>query len=103
LASILSTSFCAAAARRSSGSKIHVQRQHVPGLRVAALALGIGIVDPAKGRWAVVRAGHKAIARTNCFWNAARIFSNSRAYFSSSCVRAVACAICSISVASYAQ
>src|ERR1035437_11179448 len=43
------------------GQQVHVQRQNVAGLGVAALCFGVGIVDLAKGRGAVIRAGNKAV------------------------------------------
>ncbi len=57
----MAASFFAAAARRFSRQQVHVQSQHVAGLRVATMALGIGIIDYAEGRRSVVGAGDEAI------------------------------------------
>src|ERR1035441_4922369 len=36
------------------GQQVHVQRQHIAGLRIAALALRIWIIDLSEGRRAVI-------------------------------------------------
>ena len=48
--------------------QIHVQRQHVAGLRVSSAAFSVWIVDGAKGRRAVVRSGHKAVGLHELFF-----------------------------------
>ena len=81
--------------------QVHVQRQHVAGLRVAALALRIRIVDLPERRRAVVRASHKSIVVHKLLLETPRESSRTAPHTSaSSAVRPVACAICRISVTS---
>ena len=49
------------------GQQVHVQREHVAGLGVAALAFGAGIVDLAEGGLVLSAPATKPSAWTNCF------------------------------------